>query len=307
MLTFRDLKSFVTVIDSGSFSRAAKELDLSQPTVSAHINSLEEELSLQLVVRSTKSSTATEAGMLLYNYAKQILALLNNVEVDLRAFTEKNDNILRIAVSTIPALYFLPDSLPQLQDTFPDLSYDIIETDSTGAATAVYEHRADLAIVGTKLDYQGLLFTKIAEESLLLIAPPQEPYLSAVANVNRNNLINWPFIRREEGSGTWLESYNFFNSYNIHPEELNTVAKVNGTNMALHSVKGGLGYSLLSEQAAKPYITRGEIIDLESDSSELKRHFWLVTPDNIPGTPALKFFTGLIKRKKAADFKIGDR
>ncbi|NLW54245.1 MAG: LysR family transcriptional regulator [Clostridiaceae bacterium] len=300
MLTFRDLKSFVTVIDSGSFSQAAKELALSQPTVSAHINSLEDELSLQLVLRSTKSSTATEAGKLLYTYAKQVLALMDKAEIDLRTFSLKNDNTLRIAVSTIPALYFLPDSLPQLQETFPDLSYDIIETDSTGAAAAVFEHRADLAIVGTKLEYEGLLFTKIAEESLLLIAPPQEPYLSAVGIVNPNNLANWPFIRREEGSGTWLESYNFFNSFNIDPEKLNTVAKVNGTSMALHSVKGGLGYTLLSEQAAKPYIERGEVIDLKSDSADLKRHFWLVTPSDRPGTPALRFFTALVKKRKTS-------
>ncbi|NLV99047.1 MAG: LysR family transcriptional regulator [Clostridiaceae bacterium] len=302
MLTFRDLKSFVAVIDTGSFSQAAQELALSQPTVSAHINSLEDELSVQLVMRSTKSSTATEAGKLLYAYAKQIIALLDEAEADLRSYTIKNDNTLRIAVSTIPALYFLPDSLPQLQETFPDLSYNIIETDSTGAAAAVYEQRADLAIVGTKLEYEGLLFTKIAEESLLLIAPPQEPYLSSVAKVNRNNLANWPFIRREEGSGTWLESYNFFNSYHIDPEELNTVAKVNGTSMALHSVKGGLGYTLLSEQAARPYIERGEVIDLKADSADLKRHFWLVTPDNRPGTPALRFFTALIKKRNTAGF-----
>ncbi|MDD2426564.1 MAG: selenium metabolism-associated LysR family transcriptional regulator [Eubacteriales bacterium] len=297
MLNLRDLKSFVTVIDSGSFSKAAKKLALSQPTVSAHINSLEEKLALQLVVRSTKSSTTTEAGSLLYDHAKRILDLLDEAETDLRAYSAKNDNTLRIAVSTIPALYFLPESLPQLQKVFPDLSYDIIETDSTGAAAAVYEHRADLAIVGTKLEYEGLLFTKIAEESLLLIAPPLEPYLSSVSKVNRHDLQSWPFIRREEGSGTWLESYNFFNSYNINPEALNTVAMVNGTSMALQSVKSGLGYTLLSEQAAKPYIERGDVIDLESNSSDLKRYFWLVTPDNRPSTPALRFFTALVKKR----------
>ena len=301
MLTLRDLKSFVTVIESGSFSKAAGKLGLSQPTVSAHINSLEDALSQQLIVRSTKSSAATDAGNILYDYAKRILALINEAEIDLCALAAKTDNTLRIAVSTKPALYLLPDSLPQLQGEFPDLSYDIIETDSTGAATAVYEHRADLAIVGTKLDYEGLLFTKIAEESLLLIAPPQEPYSSAVGKVSRQNLQNWPFIRREEGSGTWQESYNFFRSFDIDPEELNTVAKVNGTSMALHSVKGGLGYTLLSEQAAKSYIEKGEVLDLKSDSDHLKRHFWLVTPIDRPSTPALRFFTALIKKKNTGN------
>ena len=71
--------------------------------------------------------------------------------------------------------------------------------------------------------------------------------------------------------------------------------------MALHSVKGGLGYTLLSEQAAKSYIEKGEVLDLKSDSDHLKRHFWLVTPIDRPSTPALRFFTALIKKKNTGN------
>ena len=79
-MNLKQLEAFVKIADTGSFSQAAKELYLTQPTISAHISSLEKELNSRLFVRNTKEVHLSENGSVLYNYAKQMLVLQKRIE-----------------------------------------------------------------------------------------------------------------------------------------------------------------------------------------------------------------------------------
>ena len=99
------------VAEGGSFSKAAKSLFLTQPTISAHISSLERELNVRLFVRNTKEVILSEQGKVLYEYARQMVELQNKITEIFSTETKKDVQCITIATSTIPAQYLLPDIL----------------------------------------------------------------------------------------------------------------------------------------------------------------------------------------------------
>ena len=107
-MEFKQLEAFVAVVDYGSFSEAARRLYLTQPTISAHIRSLEDELHMKLIIRTTKKTTITAKGYQLYDSAVRMLEIRNNL---LENFTGAHKHMIDLAASTIPSSYLLPELL----------------------------------------------------------------------------------------------------------------------------------------------------------------------------------------------------
>ena len=107
-MEFKQLEAFVAVVENKSFSEAARQLNLTQPTISAHINSLEQELNSRLLIRTTKKLTITQRGLQLYDCASNMLNMRSNI---IEEFTGQNKKIIDLAVSTIPSSYLLPEIL----------------------------------------------------------------------------------------------------------------------------------------------------------------------------------------------------
>ena len=119
-MDFKQLRSFVAVADCGSFTQAAAQLYTSQPTISAHIRQLEEELQQRLFLRTTKSLSITPHGRELYDYAVQVLSLQDR----LLAGWRQGDSVVSLGASTIPSAYLLPDLLARFSVLHPDISFD---------------------------------------------------------------------------------------------------------------------------------------------------------------------------------------
>ena len=105
-MEFKQLEAFVAVVENKSFSEAARQLNLTQPTISAHINSLEQELNSRLLIRTTKKLTITQRGLQLYDCASNMLNMRSNI---IEEFTGQNKKIIDLAVSTIPSSNLLPE------------------------------------------------------------------------------------------------------------------------------------------------------------------------------------------------------
>lgn len=142
-MDIRQLEAFVYTVKYQSFSLAAQKLYISQPTVSAHIRSLEEEFHTQLLKRTTKSLSLTPAGTKLYSYATEILTLQQKAIVELANETKPQ---LRIGASSVPSLYFLPELLSAYHAVHPDIRVYASCSDSltlyirwmTASATSVW-------------------------------------------------------------------------------------------------------------------------------------------------------------------------
>ena len=252
-MNLKQLEAFVQVSESGSFSKAAKELFLTQPTISAHISSLEKELNVRLFIRNTKEVSLSDDGKDLYRYAKQITDLEKAIEERFYMDSDDGKHFITIAASTIPAQYLLPKVLMCYRERYPKEQIKIMETDSSEVVTQVVDHMVDVGFTGTVLEKKHCKYIPFYKDELAVITPDTPEY-RILKEQNRDD-IDWikrkPLILREEGSGTRKEAEKQLKNAGISMEDLAIVASIANQETIKKSVKQGMGITVLSRLAAE--------------------------------------------------------
>lgn len=252
-MNLKQLEAFVQVSESGSFSKAAKELFLTQPTISAHISSLEKELNVRLFIRNTKEVSLSDDGKDLYRYAKQITDLEKAIEERFYMDSDDGKHVITIAASTIPAQYLLPKVLMCYRERHPKEQIKIMETDSSEVVTQVVDHMVDVGFTGTVLEKKHCKYIPFYKDELAVITPDTPEY-RILKEQNRDD-IDWirrkPLILREEGSGTRKEAEKQLKNAGISMEALDIVASIANQETIKKSVKQGMGITVLSRLAAE--------------------------------------------------------
>ena len=252
-MNLKQLEAFVQVSESGSFSKAAKELFLTQPTISAHISSLEKELNVRLFIRNTKEVSLSDDGKALYRYAKQITDLEKAIEERFYMDSDDGKHVITIAASTIPAQYLLPKVLMCYRERYPKEQIKIMETDSSEVVTQVVDHMVDVGFTGTVLEKKHCKYIPFYKDELAVITPDTPEY-RILKEQNRDD-IDWikrkPLILREEGSGTRKEAEKQLKNAGISMEALDIVASIANQETIKKSVKQGMGITVLSRLAAE--------------------------------------------------------
>lgn len=252
-MNLKQLEAFVQVSESGNFSKAAKELFLTQPTISAHISSLEKELNVRLFIRNTKEVSLSDDGKDLYRYAKQITDLEKAIEERFYMDSDDGKHFITIAASTIPAQYLLPKILMCYRERYPKEQIKIMETDSSEVVTQVVDHMVDVGFTGTVLEKKHCKYIPFYKDELAVITPDTPEY-RILKEQNRDD-IDWikrkPLILREEGSGTRKEAEKQLKSAGISMETLDIVASIANQETIKKSVKQGMGITVLSRLAAE--------------------------------------------------------
>ena len=252
-MNLKQLEAFVQVSESGSFSKAAKELFLTQPTISAHISSLEKELNVRLFIRNTKEVSLSDDGKDLYRYAKQITDLEKAIEERFYMDSDDGKHFITIAASTIPAQYLLPKVLMCYRERYPKEQIKIMETDSSEVVTQVVDHMGDVGFTGTVLEKKHCKYIPFYKDELAVITPDTPEY-RILKEQNRDD-IDWikrkPLILREEGSGTRKEAEKQLKNAGISMEDLDIVASIANQETIKKSVKQGMGITVLSRLAAE--------------------------------------------------------
>lgn len=252
-MNLKQLEAFVQVSESGSFSKAAKELFLTQPTISAHISSLEKELNVRLFIRNTKEVSLSDDGKDLYRYAKQITNLEKAIEERFYMDSDDGKHFITIAASTIPAQYLLPKVLMCYRERYPKEQIKIMETDSSEVVTQVVDHMVDVGFTGTVLEKKHCKYIPFYKDELAVITPDTPEY-RILKEQNRDD-IDWikrkPLILREEGSGTRKEAEKQLKNAGISMEALDIVASIANQETIKKSVKQGMGITVLSRLAAE--------------------------------------------------------
>ena len=252
-MNLKQLEAFVQVSESGSFSKAAKELFLTQPTISAHISSLEKELNVRLFIRNTKEVSLSDDGKDLYRYAKQITDLEKAIEERFYMDSDDGKHFITIAASTIPAQYLLPKVLMCYRERYPKEQIKIMETDSSEVVTQVVDHMVDVGFTGTVLEKKHCKYIPFYKDELAVITPDTPEY-RILKEQNRDD-IDWikrkPLILREAGSGTRKEAEKQLKNAGISMEALDIVASIANQETIKKSVKQGMGITVLSRLAAE--------------------------------------------------------
>jgi len=261
-MNLKQLEAYVEVADSQSFSKAAKKLFLTQPTVSAHIASLEKELNVRLFVRNTKEVSLSEDGELLYKYAKQMIDLEVRIEGIFLKNREERSRCINIAASTIPSQYLLPEILAKFTERYPDEQFKVIESDSAKVVEAVVNQSVDIGFTGTVMEKKHCKYIPFYKDELIVIMPNTERYRKLAGQPLAEWIVRERLIMREEGSGTRREAEKQLKAIGISMESITVAVSMENQEAIKRSVIGGMGISIISKLAAKDELENGRIISI---------------------------------------------
>lgn len=277
-MEFKQLEAFVAVVDYGSFSEAARKLYLTQPTISTHIRSLEEELHTRLIIRTTKKLTITPKGYQLYDSAVRMLDIRNNL---FENFTGSKKQIIDLAASTIPSSYLLPELMAGFGRMYPDVYFHSWQTDSAGAISRVLDGSVDLALTGQNTGDDSCIFIPFCQDDMVIATPVNDHYLQLKERpVTFSDFLKDPIIIRERGSGTKKEMDIFLENAGIEPSSLNVVARMNDLESIKKCIVNGLGISILSARSAVDLKKTKQILLFPLEGTAHKRSFYIVCSKN---------------------------
>ena len=286
----KQLEIFLAVARTKSFSKAAESLYLSQPTISAHIKNLEEDLNTKLFIRSTKEITLTPSGTALLPYVLKFMSLkeeaLNHLD---KLNTEVEGNLI-ISASTVPSQYLVPKFLPDFLEKYPKLNLTVKQSDSHQVLENIKDFGADLGICALSSNKAPLVYIPLIDDPLVIVTPNTPQFAQFSENLPVEEIMHQSFISREEGSGTKKESDSLLEAMGVDLQKLRQRVQLNSTEAVLQGVKQGLGISFVSKRAAQDFIELGYIQAFEIADQIENRTIYLVHHKNHPLSPAAEAF-----------------
>ena len=294
-MEIKQLRSFVSVVEYGNFTKAADKNFTSQPTISTHIKALEDELGVKLIIRDTKNISITDKGRELYDTAVHILALQDKL---ITRWADENRNIVHLGVSTIPSAYILPEILAEFSKLHPEICFVIHQADSREIVDGLENGLYDLGLLGMDCNGEKLKSDMFYSDTTVLITPATDKYRDFKRHgiLPVAQMIKEPFLFREKGSATQLEAENVLEQLGIDPDKMNVIARINDQETIKNLVEAGIGLSLSSKLAVQSYEKQGRLLTFELPDIQSTRHFYMAVNKQSFKNNAVKAFMKYIKR-----------
>ncbi|MCL4471827.1 MAG: LysR substrate-binding domain-containing protein [Gammaproteobacteria bacterium] len=283
--TLRQLKVFEAVARNLSFTRAAEELHLTQPTVSIQLKQLTDIVGLPLLEQIGKRIHLTDAGCELLVVCQSIFEGLFRFEMLVSDMKGVKAGKLRLAVITT-AKYFIPRLLGPFCERYPGIDVSLKVTNRERILQRMAGNEDDLYILGQPPEHVDTRVEPFLENPLVVLAPRNHP-LAGVKNIPLPRLAQESFLMREPGSGTRLATERFFAEHGLSLK----VRMELGSNEAIkQAVAGGLGVAVLSAHTMALERAGGELVFLDVDGFPIRRHWYVASPrDKQPSVVALAF------------------
>jgi DNA-binding transcriptional LysR family regulator len=290
------LEVFHWVAEYKSFSAAAMHLSLRQPTVSAHVRTLEEQLGAKLFDRVGGKITPTPLGQLLLTSAKKVLALKKETLASLDQFHGNIRGELVVGGSNIPGEYILPPKLAAFVRKYPEVKPVLRIGDSTGIIQAVLDGAVEIGFVGFKGKSERLAFHKIWKDEMVLAVGGNHPWTRLKA-VDLAELRNEGFISREGGSGT-LRSFRTLLARKRYKAEnvLRMMMELGSTAAIKEALITGVGFSILSRTSIQRELRDGLLKQVPLHGlNKLERDFFQVVHRQRALSPVSHVFIQFLK------------
>ncbi|MDD2218473.1 MAG: selenium metabolism-associated LysR family transcriptional regulator [Desulfoplanes sp.] len=273
-MDIRRLQAFSKVFETRSFSKAGKELFLSQPTISSHVALLEEELGVPLFDRVGRTVLSTQAGEILYSRAQKIFDLLVMAKAEIDLLRHAVSGPIILGGSTIPADYLLPPLLAAFVAKYPEVRIDLRVGDSASVIDLVNKGDVMLGMVGSATEHPDLHFEPVLVDELILVGAPG--VFRGMSSCSMDKLLAFPWIMREAGSGTRNALERSLRRFSIDISGLRTAIQVQNTQAMLGCILAGVGVCVTSRMVVAPYLHRGELETIPIEGLQMSRDFYIV-------------------------------
>lgn len=296
-MELKQLEAFVKVADLKSFSKAAQALFLTQPTISAHIGSLEKELGVKLFERTTKSLRLTAEGERVYPIAGRMVDLRDTLLTEISPNANKK---IVIGASTIPSGYILPDIVSDFMKLHQGVNFMIKQGDSDQVSEMVEDGTVEVGICGNLPTGRNLVSEKLFKDEIVIVTPNTMFYRNMAEDIDKDGqfrkLLSQPVIVREDGSGT-QQAVNAIISDRFSDINLNVIARNNDVEAIKRMVSSGVGISIMSYLSVREMEAQGKLKCFTLPEGGT-RYFWLVYKKDRAINPLLDNFIRFLRNTK---------
>ncbi|MGB5252011.1 MAG: LysR family transcriptional regulator [Sedimenticolaceae bacterium] len=260
----RRLQVFHTVARLLSFTKAAEALHMTQPAVTFQVRQLEEYFNTRLFDRTHNRISLTEAGARVYQYADRIFEIYSEMENAVREMTGEISGSVTIGASTTIAEYMLPALLGDFRAKYPEVSIHLKVANTDGIVSMVENNAIDLGVVEAPVSNKNLVVDECRRDFLVAIVPPGHAK-AGLKKISLDELLEYPFICREEGSGT-REVINEYMAGDSNCQACMNIAMELGSPEAVKgAVEAGMGISVVSNATIQKELRLGTLVAIDLD------------------------------------------
>lgn len=300
MVNIDKLGTFLRAAETLSFSETAKQLHMSQPTVSHHIQMLEKSMGVTLFTRTNTGLQLTEAGRLLMPWARRLLHDTNSMQAMMASIQDDIVGELRIACSTTAGKYVLPQLAARFCQRFPGVKTRILACMPEDVTIRLLEGEAHIGVLSREVPDTGLESQEFFRDTISLIVPANHRWAFRKV-VEPDELLQEPLILREETSGTRRVVLAELAKYDISLDDLDIFMELGNAEAIVRTVAAGYGIAFVSKMASACPLERGNVVDLEVDGLNLKRTIYMARKaSGSPHRPRDAFW-GVIHAPENAD------
>lgn len=254
-LNLHHLRVFARVAQEGGFTRAARSLHLSQPAVSKAVRELELQTATPLLERAGRATRLTAAGEVLFARSRELFAVEQTAEEELRALRGLEGGVLRVGASTTIATYLLPPYLARFRDAHPGVALRVSSANTRAIARALLERRLDVALVEGPVRHPRIEVVPWRDDELVVIAPPAHR-LAKRRSIPLSAVAGEPFIVREPGSGTRRVAERALAAQRV---AIDVALQLGSTEAIKQAVAAGLGLAFVSRFAVTDQVALGRL------------------------------------------------
>ncbi|MBN2982751.1 MULTISPECIES: LysR family transcriptional regulator [Cohnella] len=287
-MNLQQLKAFVLAVELQKLYLVAQKLDITQPTVTFHLNKLQEELGVSLFhTKSYHVIRLTEAGEAFYHYASQISALSSEAESTMEVYRGFQMGKLSIGSTHTPATYMLPPLLGRLKRDYPRLSILLDVRPASFILEKIKQYELDLGIISqTLIEDPDLVALPLTRDDLMLVFHPEHP-LAEAGDVSPETLTAHPFVSHEKGSISrkLIDDWAAANGV-----ALETTMEVSGSEALKAAVLHRIGFGMIAGACVRTEVAEGKLRSRNIPGWSANRHIYAVRHRNKLVTPAMRMF-----------------
>jgi DNA-binding transcriptional LysR family regulator len=273
--TLHQLQIFEAIAQYGSFTRAAEELFLTQPTVSQQMKQLTKAIGVPLYEQIGKRIYLTDAGKAVLEVGRDISQRFNDLEMTLADIKGLKQGNLKLAAITT-AKYFVPRILGTFRQRYPGINISLQIANRQQILDRLANNLDDLYFIGQPPEDLEINLRHFLDNPLVVIAPRNHP-LAQEKLISLERLIEEPLIMRESGSGTRMAVESFFAENRL---KMRVEMEIGSNEAIKQAIVGGLGLSILSRHSLTLEGTQGPLVVLDVEGFPIQKHWYVIYPSS---------------------------
>ncbi len=295
-VTLQQLEALFHLVAERSFSRAARRMRLTQPSLTKHIKNLEKVAATNVINRSRGGVSLTPEGEILFNYARNLLQMREQTENRILRLQDDDSGDVDISASTIPATYILPRVISAFFLEAPRIRLQIHTADSEDVLERVLNRQVDIGFIGKKPQTRKLQAQALWQDRLILAVPAGHPWQDLAA-VPITSLLAEPFILRSGGSATRnLLETTLKEKLGVDISRFTVITEMGSSEAVKEAILAGAGVSILSMHAVARELRQGLLQEAPLEGFSAERHIYLIYRKNLNMLPHQEVFVNFVRK-----------